>query len=177
MFIRYEDIQDVATRRAFQEIETLFNDVDKNVFYEITQREIDFGLVDSDINNNYPETYQLRYGENTERGVTDVTNAIQTAIDVLEFDLSGGNVQLDSGLNKFTQLTVEQNGITLDGHSPGGNAQGADEGTTLISTFAGDVITLGVSGGGRWNIGLKNLRIDISGESGAGAGTAKVQQI
>ena len=55
---------------------------DPNVSFPIIQAEIDAGLTTSDISDSYPPYNILRYGTNTTPGTTDMTTAIQNAIDV-----------------------------------------------------------------------------------------------
>lgn len=84
-----EDVQDVPARlvSATQVAEDVATTLDS---LKRTQTEIDEEV--TPVNYAWPEGYVDRYGDNTVPGTTDMTVAIQTAVDIAHAKATGGNV-------------------------------------------------------------------------------------
>ena len=140
-----------------------------NPYYAKTADETTAGITITDY-TKFPLD-PFRYGLAAD-GVTNDSTALQAVIDLLELNNEGGTLVLPSGVINLstTGLSVEKNGIFIQGQGAGGNDDGDDQGTTLIYSGTGRAVTLGLSGGGRWNIGLRRLRVDVSAASAAATG-------
>lgn len=101
--------------------------------YKMLAAEIAEGLTAGDINFGLPILYADRYGENADPGTTDMTSAIQSALNVAEL-LGGGVVYLGEGAYAATTLAIPTN-CELAGQGKGS--------TTLYQlVHAGDFIKL-----------------------------------
>jgi len=91
------------------------------------------------VNFLYPEGYVLRYGTNTTPGTTDMTTAIQAAVDVMEAN-GAGDVILDN------QIMLVSDTITVNGPIwLRGSGASFEQIFTASPTFAGSVIKLAAS--------------------------------
>jgi len=92
----------------------------------------------SPVNYAYAPGDLRRYGTNTTPGTTDMTAAIQNALNVAA-EGNGGTVILPQGLLKHTGLTISGNGVQLIGASKGA---GTAESTVLQYVGSGVGITV-----------------------------------
>lgn len=135
--------------------------------------ELDIGTAESGAgvtptNYGYRAVDPRRYGAAVD-GSTDDSTPIQNAVDVWEYQNKGGLIALPQGtLLVATGITMEKNGLLMTGCGAGGDAVGNNQGTTLKYTGNVAGLTMGVSGGGRWNVGAKNFRVDV-GSAGSSA--------
>jgi len=124
---------------------------DANISYPITTAEIAAGLTSNDITDNYPPGNVLRYGANTTPGTTDMTTAIQDAIDVMDAN-AGGCVVLPQGDYKIT-ATIDmkvKDHVYMCGESRARLVMHTDN--TPIMEFGSNSSTMAVQQGGLENI-------------------------
>ncbi len=93
-----------------------------NVSYDLEQDEVDMGLTANDIDDSYLPGNALRYGTNTIPLTTDMTTAIQTAVNVASW--SGRRAYVPAGDYLFSQLYLYYDSTNNQGYNDTGSKAG-----------------------------------------------------
>ncbi len=128
-----------------------------------TPSEISVGVTPT--NYSYSEGHVNRYGDNTTPGTTDMSTAIQNAINVM--NVNGGLVSFEPGEDYACIDIVLKTGVYLVGPQMGISSKSFTVATSLVATGAGEIVK--TDGAATYN---RNLGVIGLGFQGLGSGTA-----